>query len=165
MKRLERCLAGILIAALPMVHTFSQTAVVAAGGDATGPNGTIAYSIGQFDYEHYAGETGSINLGVQQPDVVIIIGTEDFTDQFDIQLFPNPVSDETNLYVDEISFAELHQNLSYELYDLTGKMMIREKINSVKTIVRTSMLTNGEYVLRIMSDRQDLKTFKIVKSN
>ena len=165
MNRLERCIACILFAIIPFAHTFSQSAFVAAGGDATGPNGTVAYSVGQLDYEYYEGETGSISLGVQQPDFVIIIGTNEIADQFEIRIFPNPVGDETNLIIKEKSYPELNKNLRYELYDLSGKLMMRDQINEIKTIVNTSNLAIGEYLLRVLSEDQDLKTFKIIKSN
>ncbi len=165
MNRLDRSIACILFAIIPFINSFSQTAVVAAGGDAIGPNGSVAYSIGQFDYDHYAGETGSINLGVQQPDFIIIIGTNEFADEFEIKLFPNPVGDETNLLFKEESYQELHKELRYELYDLSGKMVMRDQINENKTLVHTGNLINGEYLLRVLSDEQHLKTFKIVKSN
>ena len=165
MKRLARCLAGILMTSIPIVHTYSQSAVVAAGGDAIGPNGTVAYSVGQLDYDYYTGVTGTIQLGVQQPDVVIIIGTNELADQFEIKLFPNPVGDETNLIMEKESYMNLNQNLRYELFDLSGRMLLRNNINGTSTIVKTDMLTNGEYVLRIVSENQHLKTFKIVKSN
>lgn len=165
MKRLEHCLATIFIAAIPFTQTYSQSAVVTAGGDAIGPNGSVAYSIGQLDYDHYSSGTGSINLGVQQPDFVIIISTDELADRFEIKLFPNPVGDETNLLFEEESYQKVNEILRYELYDLSGKMVMRDQINESKTIVQTRNLPIGKYLLRVISNDQDLKTFKIVKSN
>jgi hypothetical protein len=165
MNRLQLSISCILFTIIPFSNSFSQTAVVAAGGDAVGPTGTVAYSVGQLDYDHYTGPTGSINLGVQQPDFVIIISTHEIADRIEIKLFPNPVGDEAHLLFEEESYQKLDQNIRYEMYDLSGKMVMRGQINESKTIVHTGNLPNGEYLLRVMSKDQDLKTFKIVKSN
>ncbi len=44
----------------------SQQGSVAAGGDATGPGGSMSFSIGQTDYLTYSSAHGSVSLGIQQ---------------------------------------------------------------------------------------------------
>jgi len=51
------------------LHTtgvLAQQGIVVAGGDATGPGGTMSFSIGQTDYLMYYSSHGIISLGLQQ---------------------------------------------------------------------------------------------------
>lgn len=45
---------------------LAQQGNVAAGGDASGPGGSMSYSVGQTDYLFFASPTGSLQFGLQQ---------------------------------------------------------------------------------------------------
>jgi len=53
---------------------LAQTAIPAAGGNATGSGGTVSYSVGQLTYNTYQGSVGTVSEGVQQPYEILTIG-------------------------------------------------------------------------------------------
>ena len=55
----------------------AQTAISAAGGDATGTGGSVSYSVGQLTYITNTGTNGSVSEGVQQPYEILTIGMDE----------------------------------------------------------------------------------------
>jgi len=72
---------------------YGQEATLSAGGDATGINGTVAYSIGQVFYTEQQSDYGRVNQGVQQvyDKGSLSIGTD--VNLQGIVVFPNPTRD------------------------------------------------------------------------
>ena len=61
---------NVLAAALLLMSTVvgvAQENSVSVGGDITGVNGSVSFSVGQIDYTYVSGTNGNINEGVQQP--------------------------------------------------------------------------------------------------
>jgi hypothetical protein len=56
----------LLFLGLTLTASFAQQAVVSAGADASGSDGTAAYSVGQVFFSVNNGSNGSENQGVQQ---------------------------------------------------------------------------------------------------
>ena len=71
----------------------AQDNSVTSGGDASGADGSVAFSIGQVFYGYAVDFDGnSINEGVQQPYIVDVV-TSILTENVEIELFPNPTTD------------------------------------------------------------------------
>ena len=88
-----------------LLNLIGQTTVGAAGGDTSGPGGTVGYSVGQVAYTNFAGESGSINLGVQQPyDIIMVSNTEPEID-LKATIFPNPTVAFVQLTLNETVFT------------------------------------------------------------
>ena len=64
MKIKKLLIATLLLGAF---QTQAQEAVATAGGDASGTNGNVSYTVGQVVYTTNTGTTGSVAQGVQQP--------------------------------------------------------------------------------------------------
>ena len=143
-----------------------QQAILTSGADASGSGGSVSYSIGQVAYTHFGGENGRISLGVQQPHVVIMVDTDEPGLDFSANLFPNPASNAVHLEMDEHDFSKFGAgNLIYTLYDIDGKTMKREILNSPLTIIPIGDLSNAIYVIRVTHGDAVIKTFKIFKTN
>ncbi len=56
----------VLLMGVGIIASYAQQGVVAAGGEATGPKGTMSFSTGQTDFMYFSSESGSIQFGVQQ---------------------------------------------------------------------------------------------------
>jgi len=50
------------------------------GGNATGQNGRVSYSIGQVDFITVSGSGGTVTQGIQQPYEIFVVGVEDNQD-------------------------------------------------------------------------------------
>lgn len=139
----------------------AQQSLNAAGGDATGSNGKISYSIGQIDYVSATGSNGSVSQGVQQPFEIFTLGTDDFPNIIlQAIVYPNPTSSNINLIIENYSIDNLH----YNLYDIQGRSIANQKITQQETNITMENLQNTNYFLQVFDNNKTLKTFKIIKN-
>ena len=143
----------------------AQSDVVPAGGDASGAGGSVAYSVGQVAYTNITGEAGSINLGVQQPNLFLMVGTNEAAITIDAIAYPNPVNDFVNLELGDQLTLNGIDHLSYGLYDINGKLILQKDITTNATPISMENLSNAIYFLRVIHNNTEIKTFKIFKTN
>ena len=148
------------------IEIKAQSAVLATGGDATGNGGSVAYSVGQAAYTYMSGEEGSVNLGVQQPHFVIKVDTDEPGDKISAAVFPNPANDAVALTIDQQIIDDItKKDLSFSLYDMDGTLIMQQDIVAPLTNVSLENLPDAVYVLRITSNHEEVKAFKIIKTN
>jgi hypothetical protein len=137
-------------------------AIPTSGGNASGSGGTVSYSVGQIVYTNNTGTNGSVSQGVQQPyEISIITSVEEANDiSLTISAFPNPTTDYLTLSI--VNFD--NKNLSFHLYDITGKMIQESKINVSETKITVTDLPPSTYFLKVTDNQKEVKTFKIVKN-
>src|SRR5688572_29514526 len=87
-----------------LCHVTAQSGTVSTGGDASGSGGTSAYSVGQVDYTHFDGEDFHVSLGVQQPNVELMVSAEEPDEYIGISAFPNPTATLIELDIDATIF-------------------------------------------------------------
>src|SRR6187549_2729703 len=136
--RLIICMLGILYGYASMQ---AQSAVSAAGGDITGSGGTVAYTIGQVAYTNFGGESGNISLGAQQPNLFLTVGTSELDITLSASVFPNPANTSTSLKLEGQSATSVDDDLSLNLFDLNGKLLTHQDIESVVTTIPMDHLT------------------------
>ncbi|GEP51331.1 hypothetical protein FNO01nite_20030 [Flavobacterium noncentrifugens] len=138
----------------------AQENVVAAGGNAVGGSGSVAYSIGQIGYHQLDSSDKNIIEGLQQPFEIMVLGFEDFVPAaIAITAYPNPTAGQL-----QIEMASLREDLQFELYDINGRIIIKKSIiNSLQTAVPMENLQPGIYLLAISDQKSTIKTFKILK--
>lgn len=137
----------------------AQTAVAATGGDASGSGGSASYTIGQVVYTTATGTNGSVAHGVQQPyDISTTVGIELKT--ISLKVYPNPTSEYLNLIVEDFT----NQQYSYQLFDVSGKLIQSDKVSSSTTSINTQALTPGVYLLSVLENNSIIKTFRIIKN-
>ena len=152
----------LLIASLLLGFTQvnAQDVVATSGGNATGTNGNVSYSIGQVVYTPNTGATGSVAQGVQQPfEIQIVLGVENFNINLQLAIYPNPTTNWLQLEVKNTEFT----NLTYQMYDLNGKLIYDEKVNAENTTIKTEQLPSAIYLLKVLDSNTEVKTFKIIK--
>lgn len=143
---------------LSCITANAQSNTVSGGGTASGSNGSVTYTIGQIDYSNSSGSNGSYNQGVQQPyEFFRDVGIEE-NDGISLSLYPNPTQDYIHLNI-----AELSSDLSYELFDMKGKVLIANEIKENQTMIDLSILSSAEYHLIIRSKNEKIDAFKIIK--
>ena len=155
-----------LISGLLLVHNIiclqAQETIPAAGGNASSDGGNLSYSIGQIVYANYSGTNGSILLGVQQPyeisNLIAIEEVEGISLLYSVS--PNPVTDFLTLKIENY----IIEGLSYQLFDLSGRLLESKKIDNDITNIYMIDLIQATYFLRIMEVQKEVKTFKIIKN-
>jgi hypothetical protein len=76
---------------------------------------------------------------------------------------PNPVNDYLKLSVVPTATISI-QSLSYQLYDVNGKLVQNNNVESNETNIMMSGFTSGTYLLKVNQGNTNLKTFKIIKN-
>ena len=139
----------------------AQQGTTATGGDATGSGGTASYSIGQVAYINISNANGYINEGVQQPYEFSTVGIKENNNiSLSYSLYPNPTASTVNLKIENQSI----DNLSFQLYDITGKLLINQKIVSKETSIQMGSFTNANYFLKVTDNNKEVQTIKIIKN-
>jgi len=76
-----------------------------------------------------------------------------------IEARPNPTND---LLLIELTHTEARE-FQYVLYDMNGKVLEQEELTSKVSAIPMKNHPSGLYLLKIMKQDQEIKTFEIVK--
>jgi hypothetical protein len=146
---------------LNIVAIQAQESINSSGGNASSGDGSSSYSIGQVTYTSGDGNDGIINQGVQITYEIASLGVDNFPNiTLQMVLYPNPTDSFVFLKIENYEFQILH---SY-IYDLNGKLLSNQKINSPKTIIDMNNLPASVYFLNVVDNDNILKVFKIIKN-
>jgi len=154
-------LSVVLLLAFGLTGLQAQEAVTANGGEASGSGGSASYSVGQVAYATNSGTNGSVAHGVQQPfEISVVTGIEETKSiNLTVSAYPNPTTDYLALEVKDYELSTVH----FQLYDMNGKLLQREKITSNQTSIVTSNLVPATYFVKVTEGNIEVKTFKIIK--
>ena len=139
----------------------AQQGTTAAGGEASGTGGTVSYSVGQVSYSNITNSNGYINEGVQQPYEFFTVGIATNNNiTLSYTAYPNPTGAIVNLKIENESL----ENLSYQLYDISGKLLMNQKITSNITSITMGSFASANYLLKITDNNKEVQTIKIIKN-
>jgi hypothetical protein len=138
----------------------AQESVNASGGDAAGSGGTVAYSVGQVLYTSNSGTAGTVAEGVQQAYEIFTVGIQEPKVNISLTAFPNPTLNNLTLEVNDYN----NENLLYQLYDISGKLIGNGQIASSHTQISMEHWPSATYFLHVVNqENQKIQSFKIVK--
>jgi hypothetical protein len=150
----------ISVALLGVLQANAQEAGVISGGNLTGINGNVSYTVGQVIYATNIGTTGFIAQGVQQSfEIQTVLGMDNFNINLQMTVYPNPTVNFLSLEVKNYNF----ENLQYQLFDLNGRLITDEKIVSETTTFSIEQYPSAIYLLKVINNKKELKIFKIIK--
>ena len=143
-----------------IAHLQAQEAVVTTGGNAAGSSGAISYTVGQVAYTTNTGSNGSVAQGVQQPfEIQTVLGMDNFNINLQMSVYPNPTTNYLQLEVKNMDFSYL----SYQLFDLNGRLIANQKITSETSTIPMEQLPTAVFLLKVVDNNKEIKTFKIIK--
>ena len=155
----NKTIMGLLIAFSGLGALQAQETAPAAGGNAAGVGGSSSYTVGQIVYTTNTGTNGSLTQGVQQPyEISITTGIDVKSIHLDLTVYPNPTTKFLTLK------TENSENISYQLFNLEGKIIEYKKVNQNTTTIKMAELPKTIYFLKITKNNQIVKTFKIIKN-
>jgi hypothetical protein len=158
-KRLK--LSAVILLGLGLTGLQAQESVNATGGNASGSGGSATYSVGQVVYTTHTGTNGSVAQGVQQPfEISVETAIEEAKGISLIMAYPNPTTDYLELKVD----SEKLKDLSFQLYDMNGKLLQSEKITGNQTRIGMGNLVPAIYFVKVIQNNKEVKVFKIIKN-
>lgn len=140
----------------------AQEVVPASGGNASSGGGSASYSFGQVVYTTNTGTTGSVAQGVQQPfEISVVIAIEEAQGiTLQCSAYPNPTTEFVKLKVQSYKV----ENLSYQLFDMQGKLLETKKLDGNETRIMTSNLVPATYFVKVFQGKKEIKIFKIIKN-
>jgi hypothetical protein len=140
----------------------AQNTISASGGNASGSDDSVSYTIGQIIYTTYIGTNGSVAQGVEQPyEISVVTGIKEAKDiSLVIIVYPNPAPDYVRLKIKNYDI----QNLRYQLYDNNGSLLQDNKVEGSETNIVMGNLVPANYFLKITDNNKVIKTFKIIKN-
>ena len=155
-------LGAVILLGLGLTGLQAQESVNATGGSASGSGGSASYSVGQVVYTTNTGTNGSVAQGAQQPfEISVVTGIEEANSiNLSVTAYPNPTTDYLTLEVKEFEFS----TLSFQLYDMSGKLLQSEKITGSQTSIVMSNLVPAKYFVKVIQENKEVKTFKIIKT-
>ena len=156
----KRKLKILFLLSFALTGIKAQQANDAAGGVATGSGGTASYSVGQVAYTSISNTNNNINEGVQQPYDITIGIPDNKNISLYYTVYPNPFSSSVNLKIEKQSI----DNLSFQLFDISGKLILNQKVNSSETLIPMETLANANYFLKVMDNNKEVQSFKIIKN-
>lgn len=86
------------------------------------------------------------------------LSTTDIQQQNNFTIYPNP----SNTYW-QIKNTDNENIISYQLYDVVGKLIEQKQINNSQFSISNSQLNNGNYLLKIQTNKNS-QTFKLNKN-
>jgi len=151
----------LILLGLGFLEAHAQEVILTSGGNTSGSDGSVSYSIGQIVYMSHTGTNGSILQGVQLPyEISTVTGLEETNVSLKCTVYPNPAS---NYVVLKIRNYEANK-LSFQLYDLNGRLLENKKIKNNETTIPLEKLLPSVYFLKVSDNSNIIKTFKIVKN-
>ena len=146
----------------------AQESLNATGGDATGSGGTLAYSLGQVVYTTNTDASGTVSQGVQQAYEIFTLGIKETELNISISIFPNPTANNLTLQISEYN----NEKLSYQLYDMQGKLLKNGQVTAQQTQINTASLPSATYLIHVVNQEnfsagrhgKQVYSFKIIKN-
>jgi hypothetical protein len=100
--------------------SIAQESVNITGSNAIGSGGSVSYSVGEVLYTSDIGSNGTVDNGVQHAYEIFTFDLKETALNISLSVFPNPTADFLTLQVTKYN----NQNLSYQIYDVNGKLFI-----------------------------------------
>lgn len=154
-------LCAVFLLGLGLSGLQAQEVIPATGGDASGNGGSVSYSVGQVFYKTHTGTSSTLSQGVQQPFRISVVNAIEEANGISLELsvFPNPATDFIRLKIERFEI----QQVSYQLYDITGNIILSNKVESNETNILMQNFLPAVYFLKVFKDKKEVKVFKIIK--
>jgi hypothetical protein len=162
MKYKKLKLSAVLLLGLGLTVLQAQEATTTSGGEVIGSGGSASYTVGQVVYSSNVGTNGnSVTEGVQQPyEISVVTSIPEAKDiNLSVSAYPNPATDYLTVKVENYKTA----NLQYMVFGINGKLLQTVKATGSETQIETSELVSGNYFVKVLDDKKEIKVFKIIK--
>lgn len=146
-----------LFSLLSTIAVSAQEVLSTQGDSYSNASSNIDFTIGEVIIN--TGSDGTVDLmqGFHQTNWNFV-GMEDYSPGFEASVFPNPTSEVLNIRTSSF------ENVRYTLYNAQGKLLIQDILSAEQTPVQVGQLAPGSYSIILNNQTQNLKTFKLIKT-
>ena len=153
-----RKLFSLLLSFMCMLVFAQQQEVISAQGKSyENSTGSISFTLGEFMNNTFSSADVILTQGFHQSKIVVVGNQPVLQVDIEILAYPNPAKDYVLLEIEKF------QDFSYVLIDMTGRIIERREVVSTKTEINFSSLEPSLYVLKVLLNEEDVRSFKITK--
>lgn len=156
---IKRILVGILLPLSCLGQSTEQNVISSSGNQYNNGAVQLSYTIGEPVIETVSNSSNALTQGFHQTSWNFL-GVENLNADLFVTVYPNPVGDALTVK------TEQYDNLSYQLFDENGRMIVEGKLLNNETLLNTSNLIPATYSLKILNNQLEMvKLFKLLKSH
>jgi hypothetical protein len=146
----------IFLSQVSLSQSISNQVISNSGENFKGESISLNWTLGESVNDMLIGESFINTQGFHQTYLVNAI-VSNYVSQPPISVYPNPVKDFIHIKMDEVT-----ENVVVELYDLAGKKLYSEKINTTVNIkMDMKKYAAGKYLLHVITDKKII--YSIIK--
>ncbi|SDL12258.1 Por secretion system C-terminal sorting domain-containing protein [Catalinimonas alkaloidigena] len=141
-------------------QSLGPTLLAPAGGVSTDGAFTLSWSVGEPVVETFSTPEITLTQGFHQANLVIS-KVDRHPEAFQVQVFPNPTSDQVTLELAQ----KPGQYVVCKLLDVQGRTLLTERITQDQQQLDLRALSAGTYILMLLTPEreQPVATYKIQK--
>ena len=139
----------------------AQYGFVVTGGDVKGTEGSVSFSAGHIFLQTTSYGEGSLMMGIQHPHETVITSFIEIEDDVILHFVVYPVPAVDYLFL-EVSERGTY-NLSYQLFDLTGRLLKEDVIGDSHSRISLHGLDPAIYFIRIIHNNKVVEVMRILK--
>ena len=139
------------------INLFSQDVISSQGDTYNDSFASIEFTIGEIVTNTETDGTNDLTQGFHQTNWSFV-NIQDHVQDYQAIIYPNPTEDFLNIKV------SLYEDVSYVLYDEMGKLILKGLLSSEQTALEVNQLATGRYSLILSNNKENLKTFNIIKT-
>lgn len=137
----------------------SQEVVSTSGGQVENSTAQLSWTLGEPIIETVSDGEYTLTQGLHQSNLLVTAIDEIQRPNFNISAFPNPATDYVELTVER----ETQDELSFQLLDSNGKLLLEERFANDKVTIQTADLLPAIYFIKIKEGQDNIQTFQIIK--
>lgn len=151
----------IVTAFMALIPRFAnaQQVISSSGSVLKNSSGSLSFTLGELVIDTKNAGATAITQGFHQTKLTITAINVLREKNYSISAFPNPTNDFVNLKIEK---GDIH-DIEIVLFDLQGKVLSNQKIESTNTEVPFSGYNSGKYFLKVIQKGKEIQTFKIIK--
>ena len=146
-----------LISLLSTLTVTAQEVVSTQGDSYSNASANVNFTIGEVVINTGTNGANDLTQGFHQTNWNFV-GLEDHSPSFEARIFPNPTSEVLNIR------TSTFENVTYTLYDTKGKLILKDILSAEQTPIQVGQLAPGSYSIILNNQTQNLKTFKLIKT-
>lgn len=144
-----------------VANVQAQQGVFSSGGGSSDGDGVVSFTIGQIITEYSRDTFSSVSSGVQQAyEISMPVDVDDHPHvSLAASAYPNPTIGNLTLSIG--GFTD--EAYTYTITDAQGRQLSKGLINESSTAVPMAQYAQGTYMVNVLSNKQTLKTFIVLK--
>ncbi len=148
---------GLMIATIGYSQSIKSYVITSAGTSVMSSEGAIYLSIGEpMNTELTDGEI-MVSQGFLNVTLTGLVSTDDLLLE-DIRVYPNPTVANLTLSLDKA-----HGDYDYSIYNQSGELILKQRINSDSEEIDFSSYSSGLYFMKVSKGDKHSRTVKITK--